>query len=82
MNIAEAKARLSTLIEAVERGEEVILARAGTPVARLEPFKPKPSLRFGVLKDIGWTGSTPYEAFAPEPEDAADAPLVPGDPTS
>ena len=35
MNIGEAKSRLSELVAATERGEEVILARAGRPVAKL-----------------------------------------------
>lgn len=34
-NIHEAKTQFSKLIEAVERGEEVIIARDGRPVARL-----------------------------------------------
>ncbi len=35
VNIAEAKAKLSQLVEQAERGEEVILARHGRPVARI-----------------------------------------------
>jgi len=35
VNIHEAKSRLSQLLEQVERGEEVTIARAGKPVARL-----------------------------------------------
>jgi prevent-host-death family protein len=35
VNIAEAKAKLSRLVEQAERGEEVILARHGRPVVRL-----------------------------------------------
>jgi prevent-host-death family protein len=35
VNIAEAKAKLSSLVEASLRGEEVILARAGEPKVRL-----------------------------------------------
>jgi prevent-host-death family protein len=35
VNIAQAKARLSQLVEQAERGEEVILARHGRPVARI-----------------------------------------------
>ncbi len=81
MNIAEAKAKLSALIEAAERGEEVIIARNGQPVARLEnfnrPFYRKP----GILRDVyGWTGPGPGpEVFAPDPEDAkwAEKPLFP-----
>jgi len=49
MNIAEAKAKLSELIAAAERGEEVILARGGHPVVRIVPALPtKPKFRFGV----------------------------------
>ncbi len=38
-NISEAKAELSALIEAVQHGQEVIIAKAGKPVARLVPFR-------------------------------------------
>ena len=37
-NISEAKAELSALIEAVQNGSEVIIAKAGKPVARLVAF--------------------------------------------
>ena len=39
VNIHEAKTRLSQLIERVEAGEEIVIARAGRPVARLCPLK-------------------------------------------
>ncbi|WP_336923442.1 type II toxin-antitoxin system Phd/YefM family antitoxin [Aquipuribacter sp. SD81] len=35
VNVHEAKTHLSRLLEAVEHGEEVVIARAGQPVARL-----------------------------------------------
>jgi len=38
-NISEAKAELSALIEAVQNGSEIIIAKAGKPVARLIPFR-------------------------------------------
>jgi antitoxin (DNA-binding transcriptional repressor) of toxin-antitoxin stability system len=38
-NISEAKAELSALIEAVQNGNEVIIAKAGKPVARLIAFQ-------------------------------------------
>ncbi len=41
VNIHEAKTHFSRLIERAERGEEVIIARAGRPVARLLPFERK-----------------------------------------
>ncbi len=38
-NMLEAKNNLSRLVAAAERGEEVILARDGKPVAKIVPFK-------------------------------------------
>jgi prevent-host-death family protein len=39
VNIHDAKTHLSRLIERVEAGEEITLARAGRPVARLVPYR-------------------------------------------
>jgi prevent-host-death family protein len=39
VNVHQAKTHLSKLVEAVEAGEEVIIARAGKPVARLVPLQ-------------------------------------------
>lgn len=39
VNIGEAKTRLSELIAASERGEEVVIARAGKPAVRLTPVE-------------------------------------------
>jgi len=38
-NISEAKSELSALIEAVQNGGEVIIAKAGKPVARLVAYR-------------------------------------------
>ncbi len=50
VNIHEAKTQFSRLIEKVESGDEVVIARAGRPVARITrldaPAKPK---RLGFL---------------------------------
>lgn len=46
-NVQEAKTRLSELLGRVERGEEIIIARSGSPVARLVPAEPQPPRRFG-----------------------------------
>lgn len=40
-NIHEAKTQLSRIIERVERGEQVIISRAGVPVAKVVPFPAK-----------------------------------------
>jgi len=37
-NISEAKAQLSTLIDQVQKGQEVIIAKAGKPVARIVAY--------------------------------------------
>jgi len=41
VNVHEAKTHLSRLLERVEAGEEVVIARAGKPVARLVAAEPK-----------------------------------------
>lgn len=51
VNVHDAKTRLSKLLEAVEAGEEIVIARAGKPVARLVPFQPtKAPRQLGLLK--------------------------------
>ena len=37
-NIHDAKTQLSRILERVERGEEVVISRAGTPVAKVVPL--------------------------------------------
>jgi len=39
VNIHAAKTHLSRLVERVEAGEEIVIARAGRPVARLVPYR-------------------------------------------
>ena len=57
-NVHEAKSSLSKLLERVEEGEEVIIARHGTPVAKLVPVVRKKrvlgSMRGLVKLDEGW----------------------------
>ena len=42
-NIHEAKTQLSRIIERVEKGEQVVISRAGVPVAKVVPFPAKAS---------------------------------------
>jgi prevent-host-death family protein len=52
VNVHEAKSTLSALLAAVERGEEVVIARNGTPVAKLVAAEaPRPKRKFGALAD-------------------------------
>jgi prevent-host-death family protein len=54
VNIHAAKTQLSRLVEQAAAGEEIVIAKAGKPVARLvplEPTQPKPKRRLlGPLK--------------------------------
>lgn len=52
VNIYEAKTRLSELVDQASRGETVIIAKAGTPMAKLAPLASgtKRKLVFGLMK--------------------------------
>ena len=69
-NISEAKAQLSALIEAVQAGEEVIIGKAGKPVARLVRYQgAKAPRRPGALKGLIHIA----DDFDQLPPDLADA---------
>jgi prevent-host-death family protein len=51
VNMLEAKTQLSKLVEAAERGEEVVITRNGRPAVRLTPVtKRDVSRRIGMAK--------------------------------
>lgn len=51
VNIHEAKTHLSRLVDQVAAGAEIVIAKAGKPMARLVPLAPpRPLRKFGVLK--------------------------------
>ncbi|MFZ5556242.1 MAG: type II toxin-antitoxin system Phd/YefM family antitoxin [Pseudomonadota bacterium] len=55
INIHQAKTQLSRLVERAEAGEEIIISRAGKPVARIVPLTParaprKPGLLKGKIR--------------------------------
>lgn len=74
VNIAEAKAKLSELLDRALAGEEVVIARAGKPLARLAPLGEAKRRKPGVWR--GWAASIPTEVFLapmdPEDLDAAE----------
>jgi prevent-host-death family protein len=39
VNIHDAKTHFSRLVERAERGEEIVIGRAGKPVAKLVPYR-------------------------------------------
>ncbi|HEX9162955.1 MAG TPA: type II toxin-antitoxin system prevent-host-death family antitoxin [Thermoanaerobaculia bacterium] len=45
VNIYEAKTRLSQLVDQAAKGEEIVIARNGRPVARLVAWKPSAAKR-------------------------------------
>ena len=51
VNIHEAKTQFSRLVDAAASGEEIVIAKAGKPAARLVPMeRAKVTRRFGGLK--------------------------------
>ena len=50
VNMHQAKTELSKLVERAEAGEEIIIARAGKPAAKLVAFSPARPRRLGLLK--------------------------------
>jgi prevent-host-death family protein len=70
VNVHDAKTHLSRLLERVEAGEEITLARAGRPVARLVPYRALHEPRTpGLLKGKIWI-SDDFDAPLPEFEEA------------
>ncbi len=64
VNIHEAKTHLSRLLEMIERGEEVVIARAGQPVATLTAYRP-PARRIappGSLQGRDWQLEEDFDA--------------------
>ena len=50
VNVHEAKSQLSRLLELVEEGETVIIARHGEPVAELVPARRQTGFPFGIAR--------------------------------
>jgi prevent-host-death family protein len=54
VNIYQAKSQLSALLDKAQAGEEVVIARAGKPIARLTPIvataDSRSGVRFGGIK--------------------------------
>ena len=67
VNIHAAKTHLSSLVEEAAAGEEIIIAKAGKPVARIVPLEKKRGIEntLGIWKDKVWIS------------DDFDAPLPP-----
>jgi prevent-host-death family protein len=67
VNVHEAKTHLSRLLERVKAGEEIILAKAGKPYAKLVPIA-RPERKLGFVE-----GSVPESFFEPLSEEELEA---------
>jgi prevent-host-death family protein len=54
VNMHEAKSTLSKLVEKVSAGEEVVIAKAGKPVAKLVKYEPKEPRPLGLYDGQIW----------------------------
>ncbi len=72
VNIAEAKARLSELLDRALAGEEIVIARAGKPLARLAPLERKPRRKPGAWRHLNIPDDIFLEPMEPEDLDAAE----------
>jgi prevent-host-death family protein len=54
VNIHDAKTHFSRLVEDVNGGEEIVIARNGKPVAKLVPFQPAPAGAMRRKREMGW----------------------------
>ncbi len=73
INIHAAKTQLSRLVDEAAAGAEIIIARAGKPVARLMPLAAPPAPQRRVLGRLAGQISIPEDFDAPLPDDILDA---------
>jgi prevent-host-death family protein len=71
-NIAEAKAKLSELLDRALAGEEIVIARSGTALAKLTPLKRKARQGRGVWRHWKIPDDVFLEPMDPEDLDAAE----------
>jgi prevent-host-death family protein len=72
INIHAAKTHFSSLLDRVAAGEEIVIAKAGKPVARLSPL----ASHAGVKRRLGrlaGQAAVPADFDAPLPKDVLDA---------
>lgn len=63
VNVHEAKTQLSRLLARAHAGEEIVIAKAGTPYARLVPLESPPRRTLGRYRDRD--GAVPDSFFEP-----------------
>lgn len=72
INVAEAKAKLSSLLDRALAGEDIVIAPAGKPLARLVPVTELRPRKPGLLRDWKIPSDVFLEPMDPEDLDAAE----------
>jgi prevent-host-death family protein len=72
VNVGEAKAHFSELLDRAAAGEEIVIARAGKPVARLAPLRRRAARPFGIARHWEIPDDLFLEPADPEDLDAAE----------
>lgn len=67
VNVHEAKTYFSRLLARVQKGEEIIISKAGKPVARLVPINEKPTKRIAGSAKGRIVVAENFDAPLPEP---------------
>ena len=79
LNLYEAKTQLSKLVDRAAAGEEIVIAKAGKPMARLVPLQQRRPRKSGFLKGQIWIADdfddTPEEII----RDFEDSDIFPPD---
>jgi prevent-host-death family protein len=73
IDIHAAKAQFSHLVDRAAAGEEIIIAKAGMPVARLVPLNPATARPKRVLGSLAGQLVIPEDFYAPLPDEVLDA---------
>lgn len=66
VNIHQAKTHLSALLARVESGEEVLIAKAGRPIARLVPVQTPAQRELGWDSGLKFRIAEDFDEYLPE----------------
>jgi prevent-host-death family protein len=75
LNLYEAKTQLSSLVDKAAAGEEIIIAKNGTPMAKLVAVRSRPLRKPGKLKGKIWI-SKDFDDPMPDIEEAFENSVI------
>jgi prevent-host-death family protein len=78
LNLYEAKTQLSALVDDAAAGKEIIIAKNGTPMAKLVAYRERSPRKPGRLKGKIWM-SNDFDAPMPDVDLMINGPLEPGE---